>query len=395
MEQNYIKITREELYEQVWQEPMTKLAKKYNISDVGLAKICKKMEIEKPWLGYWAKVQHGIKVKRPNLKKASEKCQQVVLLSKLRKEIKPISTVIIKAEANEFLPENQIKVSNDLTDCHKLTAITEKRFKNSKPHSFGVLLPNSNRHLDIRVCKNSLNRALRIFDAIIRAAENRGFSIVLKEVQNKFITVFQVHGEKIHVHIEEKPAREPHQLSDIEKDKLRRKQKYEKNGSSGMSWSEYSDVMFWRPPQYDYFPSGNLFFKIDNLLWSGTQQTWSDGKTQRLEDLLNKIMVGLVAAAEHFKIERAEKERREKEWEERRKILEREKEERIEEQRKIQKLKDQANAWDEYKKMKAYIEVLKKTASDQKTKEWIDWAEGYLTKNSPIKVSDYEEGRDY
>ncbi len=34
--QNEICIKREDLYEQVWSTPMTKLAKEYQISDVGL-----------------------------------------------------------------------------------------------------------------------------------------------------------------------------------------------------------------------------------------------------------------------------------------------------------------------------------------------------------------------
>lgn len=50
-----IRLNREELYEQVWSMPMTKLARQYEISDVGLAKICKKLEIPVPGRGYWAK----------------------------------------------------------------------------------------------------------------------------------------------------------------------------------------------------------------------------------------------------------------------------------------------------------------------------------------------------
>ncbi|MDZ7736870.1 MAG: hypothetical protein U5P41_12800 [Gammaproteobacteria bacterium] len=34
----------EELYQQVWQTPMSKLAEQYGISDNGLAKICRKLK---------------------------------------------------------------------------------------------------------------------------------------------------------------------------------------------------------------------------------------------------------------------------------------------------------------------------------------------------------------
>ncbi len=42
---NITKIIRHELYEQVWTLPMSRLAKQYGLSDVGLAKICKRHNI--------------------------------------------------------------------------------------------------------------------------------------------------------------------------------------------------------------------------------------------------------------------------------------------------------------------------------------------------------------
>ena len=59
-----IKLTRKELYEKVWSQPIRTLAKEYGISDVGLKKICKRRDIPTPGLGYWAKVAHGKTVRR-------------------------------------------------------------------------------------------------------------------------------------------------------------------------------------------------------------------------------------------------------------------------------------------------------------------------------------------
>jgi len=60
-------LSRDELYEQVWSTPMVRLAKEYGLSDVGLAKVCKKHNIPKPPVGYWAKVQAGRRISRPPL----------------------------------------------------------------------------------------------------------------------------------------------------------------------------------------------------------------------------------------------------------------------------------------------------------------------------------------
>ncbi len=60
-------LTRQQLYDMVWAEPMRLLALRYGISDVGLAKICKRAAIPLPPSGFWAKIRHGKRVKRPSL----------------------------------------------------------------------------------------------------------------------------------------------------------------------------------------------------------------------------------------------------------------------------------------------------------------------------------------
>lgn len=60
---------RKKLYKEVWKEPMVKVAKRYNLSDVGLKKICKKMNIPTPGNGHWSKIRAGVKVDIPPLPK--------------------------------------------------------------------------------------------------------------------------------------------------------------------------------------------------------------------------------------------------------------------------------------------------------------------------------------
>jgi len=46
---------REKLYTEVWAEPTQKVAARYGISDVALAKACRQLQVPKPPRGYWAK----------------------------------------------------------------------------------------------------------------------------------------------------------------------------------------------------------------------------------------------------------------------------------------------------------------------------------------------------
>jgi hypothetical protein len=59
--------TRKQLYELVWAGPITTLAKSLAISDVGLAKACRRSDIPLPPRGYWAMLSAGKRVARAPL----------------------------------------------------------------------------------------------------------------------------------------------------------------------------------------------------------------------------------------------------------------------------------------------------------------------------------------
>ena len=52
-------LTREQLYERVWQMLIDTLRKEFGISNVGLGKICRHRQIPVPPRGYWAKKKVG------------------------------------------------------------------------------------------------------------------------------------------------------------------------------------------------------------------------------------------------------------------------------------------------------------------------------------------------
>jgi hypothetical protein len=62
-------IKREDLYEAVLSSPVSRLAPAYGISDVVLKKICKKLNVPTPPVGYWTQIRSGWKARRPPLAK--------------------------------------------------------------------------------------------------------------------------------------------------------------------------------------------------------------------------------------------------------------------------------------------------------------------------------------
>lgn len=64
---------RDALYEEVWTTPLTILGKKYGMSDNGLRRVCKAMEIPLPERGHWARVAAGQKVERKYMRSTADR----------------------------------------------------------------------------------------------------------------------------------------------------------------------------------------------------------------------------------------------------------------------------------------------------------------------------------
>ena len=60
-------VARDVLYRLVWEAPVSEVAARFGISDVGLAKACRRAAIPVPPRGYWAKTEAGIFVEQPLL----------------------------------------------------------------------------------------------------------------------------------------------------------------------------------------------------------------------------------------------------------------------------------------------------------------------------------------
>lgn len=64
---------RKKLFDEVWATPVTKLAKMYQLSDVGLRKICLALDVPLPPRGYRAKLAAGKKIPKPALHETTVK----------------------------------------------------------------------------------------------------------------------------------------------------------------------------------------------------------------------------------------------------------------------------------------------------------------------------------
>ena len=145
--------------------------------------------------------------------------------------------------------------------------------------------------------------------------------------------------------------------------------------------------------KWDYQPTGLLRFRINEWGGEGARKTWIDGRRQRLEDVLNDVVVGLVTFAEAERRAREERERQRLEWEaERARQAELERRRREEEARR-QELEHEAEVWARAKNLRNYVEAVECQARmvgvglelGTELRCWLDWARQHADRLDPME----------
>lgn len=369
-EDDELVLTREQLYEEVWSEPMATLAPKYGISDVGLAKICRKLKVPVPGRGYWRQKEVGQKVRRPVLPKLPLGTTQSMREVRLRRNASGTASAeptgpVADQQRFEGLDENRIVVDELLKDPHPLVARSVAALRRAKRDHQGYLHPKTGSSLGVRVTLDSVDRAMCIYDALLKALERRGYTASIR-LEGEPVTIVRVGDEEVAVIVEEKLER-----AKQEESRLRRPSRF--------------------TSEHEWKPTGRLVLRIDHSFLDGVRRTWADGKQQRVEDCLNTFVVGLVAVAEALKEQRLQREAWQREWqaaEARRAEEARRKED---EAARVRALDAAVAAWQRSRLVREYVADLRRAAdvagvleNDPGLADWVVWAEAYAARIDPL-----------
>ena len=281
--------------------------------------------------------------------------------------------------------QKQIVVPDELGDPHPLVVKTVNSLRAAATNEYGIARPRAKHCLDIRIGKDSIDRASRIMDALVKALEARGIELIYNEEQEGCMQMV-VDGEALGFRLEEKSTRVKYQPTPAEQKKL-----------------DQDPFYRYRLPNDKYFPSGDLSLKLEALWGRRLRSTWADGKQQRVEKCLNKFIAAAYMAAAHQKWRRIELEREERERaerERRREILRRQIEQ---EQKHVDDLIGQARAWQEAQQLRAYVHAVRSAGYYARSSitcgrdinEWCAWALEQAnrldpTVSSPPSVLDYK-----
>lgn len=270
-------ITRQELYELVWMVPRTKLAVRFGITDVALAKRCRKLEIPMPPPGYWAQIAAGYAPDREALPDAPAGI-----------DAETIFGTTTRSEVGKALSIPEVVVSVRLVEPHAAVAWLAEAFKKASPDEHDRYRVGHSFYPDLCVRKSSFERALSILDALFKALEARGHGVEARKPEGPhgperelIVTAF---GQPFTLHVEEKLRQKPHIPT---KDELR----------------EQATKPWYKPRKWDPTPEGDILLRLargGHYLYSG-RTTWSDTKVTKLDSQLGRVVIEIERIGEFMR----------------------------------------------------------------------------------------------
>ncbi len=366
-----MKLTRKELYDLVWSEPMTTVCKRFGLSDNGLRKHCKLMNIPTPPNGYWAKIQSQKVVEKIPLPSKYSGNKQTVDL----KEVDPNDVVVnLEPLVNKYRDLEKLLLSEN-PDWYKVPEVlyakdaliidTKEKLRNIYESANNNVYLKKNPYrskiketLDVYVASVSIDRALLIFSTLIKAMNNRGHSLRIDADK----TYFVVNEEEFRVNVTERKKQNP---------------------NSSNPRDNYNNIF-----------SGELHLNIFYHFGYWEKSTcYKDTTYTKLEDKIVVIIAYCEIKSEEIKENRLEEEKRRIKMEEERRIQEEFEAKRKAELKEFQTLFTMAERLDKTNILRNYIytyeEYLQKNeiydeeilAKIEWAKDKADWLDPFVSKS--------------
>jgi len=226
------------LYEEVWSSPLTTLAKKYGMSDNGLRKICKKLNIPLPQAGHWARVSAGQVIPKPPLPQTTDRTEftsypipklivekdsedEVWLKQRLAYEEDVINRIVVDLNPEKYHPlltstfKTYQKLVLELKKAKVNVEKYEARAKRNTPwepnydgikwrsfESSGQLLELPHTDMPFRLTIIAWQRGLAIMNCLFLSAEQRGFKIIKSKTNNSL--EFEIFDQTVSIRMTEK-----------------------------------------------------------------------------------------------------------------------------------------------------------------------------------------------
>lgn len=371
---------RQALFEAVWKEPISKLAKRYSISDVGLRKICVTLEVPMPPRGYWAKLAHGKAPRIPVLPPSNCKPTYTRSYAVAERDVgfeQRVADERIDASKREipaYVPPL------DRTDFHVRAKATVNRLRKVREVDGAVTLYGAT-WADVYVSPGQIERAERLIDRFAHAIFSVGATFVeIYEplpVQARLSTrdrvdkrnCFVLHGQEYVLRIRERLTQELVPRPPRTPAQARR-----------LRWEPDFEAL---APRYRYLPTGKITLSVVSVVSYYDIQKTEDSASSTIETRLPALVTRLEEASLRRKVEldvmaekQRERERLSAEWQARKQN----KDKLLQKLASLEEMAKDLDRAESLRRLKAKLEVLGKPTLEHqenlqllaKMADWLD-----------------------
>lgn len=395
-----VKIGREQLYKEVWAEPMTTVAKRYEVSSNYLARICERLNVPRPGRGYWQQRAVGAEVEPDPLPAVEPGDEIEWARDGSQPATAPMSSKLPRRWTNDA----------DRPSKHPLLEGARGHFdevRQGNPKTYVV--PRKRNLVDIFVTPGTLDRALKVASELFLYLEDRGQRVVLAPAGRRY------HREPADVREGAKPNQHDYDWNRgrwepavptvvlvgeivigvrifetmIELDAVYRDGKYlpyELPKEPVPSKRRRFAVPGPQPwISKHWFPTGRLAlqaYAAERVAWEQTWREKTAGDLATMFETIAETFEGAVPTiTQLLEEQRREAERRAKEYEEQRKRWQREENERRrkeEEGARAKRIQQDVEAWRLARDIRAFVAEAKQMVAD---------ADCRITKGGPLEES--------
>jgi hypothetical protein len=359
-------MTRQELYNLIWEQSATKAAKELTVNFAALRRICSEYDIPRPGSDYWTAVRLGRRVTKAPLPPTPSGLTDTILIDPLQK--RPAKSAPKAADATEATAE-QVVLAN-FKHCHPLVRSTWEFFKTTiYTDPQGRIQPSARQKcLDLSVTKALARRGLSIFQKIIEACEQEGWTVYKPETNyyRKYSeTLVVIDGIEVDVAINERAVKRPA----TEKEKQ-------------------AAAESWLAPRTFFDSTGLLRVGIGSMRFEG-RHAIEETKDSPLEKRIPEIVEALKKEVDDCRKHRAyheEQARIQAETEQARLAEQRKREEEVQRQRELERM---AGRWQTSEQVRNLALVFEKqmgslAQQNPAAMRWLTWARSYADKIDPV-----------
>lgn len=381
-------VSREALYDEVWRQPMLRVAERYGVSSSFMARVCTSMNVPRPPRGHWAKLEHGKpspQVPLPDARPGDH------LIWRRGDAPGPARYPLPKP------PERQVARLRPRilrSTRHPLVSGVRDLFTKGKVIDSGYLKPSQRRLVDVVVSEPMLDGALDTANALFLRLEAAGYRVMLAPSDRTY--------SRASVEEREKPGKTANNRYPSLWHPSKPTVVFVGSVAIGLTLFEMTEQLEARYVDGEYIPLGKLPAAgrrrpMPSWSWTTHKQfatgrlclqafspylvadwvhRWPEAKARELRGRLDEIVDYLAKAATTIAglVEEGERqaEIRRREWEEERRRLEerweRERQEKARAEAR-QELLEAIRAWDDVRRIQAFFRAAEDEALSRKSEE--------------------------